>query len=123
MVSGFSTSSVGTFTLTARKLAQPDFSLSFNSSTVTADRGTKARVDVLINRTGGFTGNVTVSLPDSVPAGIKPKPSDPITTTDNGATFKLKIKEGAAPGSYQLTFTARDDAGRARTANVTLIIQ
>lgn len=123
MVSGFSSFSLGAFTLTVGKLAPPDFSLSFSPPAVIADRGTKARVVVLINRTGGFTGNVTLTLPDSLPAGVKPKPADPITTTGDSATFKLKVKGGAAPGAYPLTIMGRDDAGRVRAATVTLIIQ
>lgn len=123
MVGGLSTSSVGAFTLTVRKTAQPDFSLSFSSPAVTADRGTKARIAILINRTGGFTGNVTLTVPASLPAGVKPKPPDPITTTDDSATFKLKIGGGVTPGAYQLTFTGRDDSGRVRAATVTLIVQ
>lgn len=48
--------------------------------------------------------------------------TDPITTTEDSATLKLKIKGGATPGSYQITVTGRDESGRARTANVTLIV-
>lgn len=123
MVSGFSSSSVGTLTLTVRKLAQPAFSISVGSPAVTADRGTKARIPVLINRTGGFAGNVTLTFPGSLPAGVKPKPADSITTTEDSATLKLKITGGATPGSYQITITGRDDSGHAQTATVTLIVQ
>ena len=100
----------------------PDFSLSFNQSTVTAQAGTKARITVNINRTGGFTGNVTVT-PARPGGGIKPKPADPITTTDSSATFKMKIGGAVAPGPYQLTFTGTDDSGHTRTATVTLNVQ
>jgi hypothetical protein len=120
MASGFSLSSLGAFTLTVGKLAPPDFSLSFDSPAVIAVRGTKARVVVLINRTGGFAGNVTLTFPN-LPAGVKPKP--PITTTENSATFKLKVKGGAVPGEYQLTVSGRDDSGRVRGATVALFIQ
>ena len=122
MAGGLGTTSAGAFTLTVRKIVAQDFSLSFDSTTVMADRGTKARVTVLINRIGGFAGNVTLTLPGSLPAGVKPKPADPITTTDSSATFKLKIKGSAVPGAYQLTLTGRDDSGRVRAAAVTLII-
>ena len=100
----------------------PDFSLGFDQSTVNAQAGTKARVTVNINRTGGFTGNVTVTPPNPA-GGIKPKPADPITTTDSTASFKFKIAAGAAPGPHQLTFTGKDDSGRTRTATVTLVVQ
>jgi len=120
MVAAFSTFSVGTFELTVR---HPDFSLGVDSPTVTAERGTKARILVLINRTGGFTGNVSLTFPESLPEGVRPKPAVPITTTEDSATLKLKVKGGATPGSYQITITGRDDSGRARTSAVTLIVQ
>lgn len=100
----------------------PDFSLGIDQSTVTGQAGTKARITVNINRTGGFTGNVTVT-PATPGGGIRPKPADPITTTDNSVTFKMKIGGGVAPGTYQLTFTGTDASGRTRTATVTLNVQ
>jgi WD40 repeat protein len=100
----------------------PDFSLGFDSPTVTGQAGTKARITVNINRAGGFTGNVTVT-PATPGGGIKPKPADPITTTDNTATFKMKIGGGVTSGPHQLTFTGTDGAGHTRTATVTLIVQ
>ena len=100
----------------------PDFSISFDQPTITAQVGTKARVTVNINRIGGFTGNVTVTPP--LPSGgIKAKPPDPMTTTEGSVTFKMKIGAGVALGSYPLTFTATDDSGRTRTAAATLIVQ
>lgn len=115
---GGGTSPDVTFTITQG----PDFTLGFDQSTVTAQAGTKARVTVNVNRSGGFTGNVTITPPDPA-GGIKPKPPDPITTTDVSATFKLKIGGGVAPGSYPLVFTGKDDTGRSRTATVTLVVQ
>ena len=99
----------------------PDFSLSFDSPTVTAEAGTKAKIRININRTGGFAGNVTVT-PDFPGHGLKPKPPEPITTTDTVVVFKYKT--GAAiPGQYPLTLTGTDDSGKTRTATVTLILQ
>jgi len=101
---------------------QPDFSLSFDQSSVSGQVGTKARVTVNINRTNGFAGNVTVTPPPPS-GGIKAKPADPITTTDSSASFKMKIGGGVAPGSYQLTFTATDDSGKLmHAATVTLVV-
>ncbi|HKQ06199.1 MAG TPA: SBBP repeat-containing protein [Blastocatellia bacterium] len=98
-----------------------DFSLGFDSPTVTAQAGTKARIKININRTGGFTGNITVApgLPGS---GIKPKPNASITTTDSRVTFKYKTG-AASPGQYPITFTGTDSSGKLRTATVTLIVQ
>jgi len=99
----------------------PDFSISFNPISV-AQAGTKVPVTVLINRTGGFNGNVTVTPPDPA-MGIKPKPPSPITTSDSSTVFKMKIGGGVPAGSYHRTFTATDDLGRARTATLTIVVQ
>jgi uncharacterized protein (DUF2141 family) len=98
------------------------FTLGFDSPTVTAQAGTKARVTVNVNRSPGFTGNVTVTPPDPA-MGIAPKPADPIGTTGTNVTFKLKIKGGAAPGPHQVTFTGRDDSGHTSSATLTVIVQ
>jgi uncharacterized delta-60 repeat protein len=100
----------------------PDFSITFDQSTVTAAPGTKARVTVKINRIAGFTGNVTVTPPDPA-GGIKPKPGSPIATTDSSVAFKMKIGDGAATGPHVFTFTAKDDSGKTRTATVTIMVQ
>ncbi|HKA22449.1 MAG TPA: delta-60 repeat domain-containing protein [Blastocatellia bacterium] len=100
---------------------QPDFALFFEPDVVGAQPGTKTRITVKINRTGGFTGSVTVTPPDPA-MGIKPKPAGPITTSDNSASFKLKIRPSVTD-THLLTFTGRDDSGRVRTATLTLIIQ
>jgi len=102
--------------------AAPDFSIGFDQSTVTAERGTKARITVTINRVGGFTGSVTVT-PPAPEGGIKPKPADPVTTSDSSAVFKLKVGGSAAVGPQALTFTATDSSGKTRTATVTIVVQ
>jgi virginiamycin B lyase len=99
-----------------------DFVLGFDQSTITVPAGTgKVPVNVNINRTGGFTGAVTVTPPPKM-NGIKAKPPDPIATTDSSVTFKFKAA-AASPGQYPLTFSAQDSAGRTRTATLTLVIQ
>jgi streptogramin lyase len=100
----------------------PDFSLGFDQSTVNGQAGTKVRVTVNINRTGGFTGNVTVTPPDPS-GGIKAKPPDPVTTTDATAVFKLKIGGAAATGPHQLIFKGTDDSGREHDVTLMLVVQ
>jgi uncharacterized delta-60 repeat protein len=102
--------------------ASADFTIGFDAPSVSASAGSKARVTVLINRTGGFSGNVIIT-PPAANAGIKPKPPDPVTTTSGSANFKLKIGGGVSPGSYTRTFTAIDDLGRTRTATLTIVVQ
>jgi len=100
----------------------PDFALALDQSTVNAQAGTKARVTVNINRTGGFTGSVTVTPPDPS-GGIRAKPPDPVTTTDASASFKLKIGGGATTGPHQLVFKGTDSSGRERDVTLTLVVQ
>ena len=84
-------------------------------------RGTKTPVFLQINRTSGFTGNVTITPPDF--PGISPKPHEPISTSSDQVKFKLKIKASAAVGHLSLTFTGADDAGHTATATVTVIVE
>jgi uncharacterized delta-60 repeat protein len=99
-----------------------DFTISFNPSSVSGQSGSKVSLTVLINRNGGFGGNVTVT-PPAASMGIKPKPPDPIMTSSSSAVFKMKIGGGVSPGSYDRTFTAADDSGKTRTATVTIVVQ
>lgn len=103
-------------------ISGPDFSLSFDPVVATAQRGTKGRSTLMINRTGGFTGNVTIITPDASGIGVKVKPGE-ASTTDASLGFKFKVKETATVGSQELTFTGIDDTGRSRSAKVTLVIQ
>jgi serralysin len=112
----------GDFAL-ARYTVEPNFGLSVSQAPIIAERGTKVPVTILINRTGGFSGNITVTPPDASALHIQPKPPDPIGTTDPSVKFKLKVKGSAPTGLQQLVFTGRDDTGRTRTTTVTLNIQ
>ncbi|HKQ06250.1 MAG TPA: YCF48-related protein [Blastocatellia bacterium] len=103
-------------------LAGPDFSLSFEPATVTAERGTTGRSVLTINRTGGFTGNIDIAAVDSGGIGVKVKPPE-ASTTGNSVTLKFKVKGGAAVGAHELTFVGKDSAGRTRSAKVMLVIQ
>jgi len=108
----------GDFILNTRPFV---FTLGVDSPTVAAQAGTNVRVTVNIKRSAGFTGNVTVTPPDST-MGIVPKQRDPITTTDPSVTFKLKIKGSASLGPHLVTFTARDNAGHTSAATLTVIV-
>jgi hypothetical protein len=99
----------------------PDFSFSFSQPSVTTSFG-KIKVTADINRTGGFTGNVTITPATSLPRGII-LVGDSVSTTENKVNFKLKVKASAALGTHQLTFAARDATGKTRTATMTLVVQ
>jgi hypothetical protein len=98
------------------------FSLAPAQPSLSGDRGTKVKVTISINRAAGFSGNVTITPPDSA-QGVKFKPPDPIATTDSSAAFKLKIAATAPTGPQQLVFTGKSDDGQVSTATLTLNIQ
>jgi hypothetical protein len=109
-------------TATLSVLALPDFSLDFNTPTVTLTRGQSSSTTVNINRIGGFSGNVAVTAPDTKLLKIKITP--PLqSTTGTSLSFSLKAKKKAPVGAQQLTFIGRDDAGRTRTGVLNLIVQ
>lgn len=103
-------------------VAGPDFLLSFEPATVTAERGTTGRSVLTINRLGGFTGNIDIAPVDSGGIGVKVKPPE-ASTTANSVTIKFKVKGGAAVGAHELTFVGKDSAGRTRSAKVTLVVE
>lgn len=100
----------------------PDFSLGFDQATVAASAPSKVNLIVNITRSGGFTGNVTVTPGEITAKGIKLS-TDPVATIGGSVKFKVKLKGSAKPGSYPITFTGKDDSGRTRMATVTLQIQ
>jgi uncharacterized cupredoxin-like copper-binding protein len=103
-------------------ISAPDFGLFFNPSTVTVSRGQSGQFGVNIRRDSGFTGNVTVTAPDT--KAIKVKIKQPVlSTTGTSLNFDFKIKPKAATGTRQLVFSGRDDSGRVRTGTLTLVIQ
>jgi hypothetical protein len=99
----------------------PDFTLAFDQSTVTAAPGAKIKAKINVNGAGGFTGNVTITPPAS-PRGFKIIPAAPVST-NSSATFKVKVKSSASPGSYELVFTGADSSGRTRAATLTVVVQ
>jgi hypothetical protein len=100
----------------------PDFGLSFSPAQVNINRGQAGTFTVNINRTGGFSGNVTVTAPDT--KALKIKLTQPVqTTTGASVTFNYKVKNRALTGQQQLIFSGKDDSGRIRTATLTLVIQ
>jgi lysophospholipase L1-like esterase len=98
-----------------------DFSVGFDQSTITTSAG-KVLATLKINRTGGFTGTVTVSPPAVTPKGIIPLLGLTPTTGDS-VTFKIKVKGSAQPGAHALVFVGKDDSGRQRNATLTLVVQ
>ena len=109
-------------TRTTVTVTGPDYALSFNPATVTANRATRVSSILNIARLGGHTGSIDITGPDTSSIGVKVKP--PTTSAnENSFTFRFKVKEGATVGTHQMVFTGRDSAGRQRTGVVTLVVQ
>ena len=101
---------------------EPNFGAFVAPASLTARRGQKGEVEVELVRTGGFDGRVTVTAPDTRAIKVKVTPASTSTTSDR-VTFNYKVKKKAQPGTYDLVFRARDDAGRERTASLTLVVE
>lgn len=110
------------FSVGAAVSQSPDFELHLEDESTTIARGENGTQAIHIMRNNGFSGEVTVSAPDVLPAKVKISPAS-ITTLDMAATFKVKVKGTAKAGSYQLAFSGRDDTGRSTSVTVTLVIQ
>ncbi|HEY6333234.1 MAG TPA: delta-60 repeat domain-containing protein, partial [Blastocatellia bacterium] len=122
-VTGTSGTVTQTTSVTVTVTSGPDFSIGFAAPSVTASPGTKVPITVLVSRTGGLTGKVTVAAPASLPSGITVKGALTATTKGTSVTFKLKIAASVGAGSDQLTFTGTDKNGQVRTGTLTLVIQ
>lgn len=97
----------------------PDFSLSASPSSQSVTQGASASYTVTINRTGGFTGSVDLSvsgLPANTTASFSPNPA-------GGTSSALSITTGASTptGSYPLTVTGTSGT-LSRTTSVTLVV-
>jgi uncharacterized delta-60 repeat protein len=99
-----------------------EFTLAITQPAVSAERGTKVRIPIMINRAAGFTGPVTIMPPEPT-AAFKPKPVEAVTTTENSVVLKLKIKAGAIIGPHQVTFIGRSEDGGTAAVVVTVNVQ
>ncbi|MEW6736941.1 MAG: hypothetical protein AB1489_36975, partial [Acidobacteriota bacterium] len=82
IVTGTANQIVHTSTVTVDVMAvvSPDFSLAFDTPQINVSRGQRGQFTVNINRTGGFSGNVTVTAPDTKALKIRLTPASQSTT-------------------------------------------
>jgi hypothetical protein len=100
----------------------PDFSLGFDQPEPVGIPQGKVPVTLRVNRTGGFTGNVTITPSDSLlPPGIR-LPGFPASTTADSLSFKIKLKGHVPSGKYPIVFAGKDDSGRERDATLLLVV-
>jgi uncharacterized delta-60 repeat protein len=100
----------------------PDFTLALDPESLVVERGHTAKVKVNVNRTGRFSGRVTVSSRGAEAINVVVKPVS-ITTDEDRVKFKLKIKGSAPTGIQQFVFVGEDDVGRSRTSIMTLDVR
>jgi hypothetical protein len=100
----------------------PDFALATPAPTLTVARRQAGTIAVGVVRLRGFTGEVTLSAPDTRSIKVKLTPASASTRGDS-VSFSFKVKKRAVGGSYPLTFTGTDAAGRTRTVTLTMVIQ
>ncbi len=102
----------------------PDFSIGFAQNQIMLARGKQLDITVTITRTGGFTGNVTIT-PDADRAKILKLLFTPTSqsTTGNSTTFSIKAKKKSPVGTSPIVFTAKDSNGKTKTAMLNVIIQ
>lgn len=119
-VNGQSGNLTQTATVTVN-VVSPDFAIVPVATSIQQKKSATATVN--ITRTGGFTGNVTVSLDANQlnALKLKVKSANPVATTGNSVTFSLKAKK-TPTGTQTLTVTGRDDSGRVRTGTLTLTV-
>jgi uncharacterized delta-60 repeat protein len=100
----------------------PGFSLSFADSSITVARGKKDTVQLNVTRTGGFTGDVTITGPNPAVTGLKVT-NLPLSISGGSGNFTIKVKSGAAIKTDQLTFTGTDSTGKlVQTATLSLTV-
>ncbi|HEY6330231.1 MAG TPA: delta-60 repeat domain-containing protein [Blastocatellia bacterium] len=101
---------------------QPNFSLSFAESSVSIARGKKDTVQLNVTRTGGFTGEVTITGPSPAVKGLKAT-NVPLSISGSSGNVTIKVKSGAAEGTDQLTFTGTDSTGKiVQTATLSVTV-
>jgi len=97
----------------------PDYSLSASPGSQAVVQGAATSYTVTINRTGGFTGSVTLSasgLPAGAGASFSPNPA-----TGTSSTLNVTTLAATPAGSYPLTITGTSGT-LSRTTSVTLVV-
>jgi hypothetical protein len=115
-----STNSTTTARLVVVSASQQNFALSATPAQSSISSNDSAHHQILITRSGGFTGAVTLSvggLPNKVSAATSPNAasgsSSALTLTSNGAP---------KPGTYPLTVTGTG-GGMTRSTSLTLVVE
>jgi hypothetical protein len=108
-----------TLNLTVNQPQTPDFSLSPNPTSLTINRGASGTSTITVTRTGGFTGDVTLSatgLPSGVTSSFSPNPA-----TGTSSVLTLTASGTATLGAATVTVTGTG-GGLTRTTTINLTV-
>ncbi|MDE3136105.1 MAG: hypothetical protein KGL59_06005 [Acidobacteriota bacterium] len=117
---------IASFTFPGCTTTTPDFSLSASptSQTITAGSGTSYTIDV--TPSNGYTGNVTLSVTTSLPAGMSvgfsPNPVGINSNTAGSSTLSVNTATSTPSGTYNLTVSGTDGT-LTNTTQVTVVVQ
>ncbi len=113
-------SATATYAFTVTPAPEADFDVEVSQTTFTIEEGDSATASVMVQRIGGFTGDVglfVTGAPTNVRARVTPN-----TTADTLASLGISVAVGVAAGTYPLVLTASENGPRERTVNLTLIV-
>ncbi|MBI4750295.1 MAG: hypothetical protein HY774_17585 [Acidobacteria bacterium] len=98
-----------------------DFSIGFDVSSVTVERGDVVSVTMHIQRVGGFVGAVEIKALNAKALKLKVVPKK-VSTMGDEVVFRIKPKKRASLGSHPLEFEARDLFGKVRMAKLDVMV-
>ena len=98
----------------------PSVTITANSTSLNAAAQDRIAVDLVITRSAGYTGPVTLSA-SGLPAGVSAEFSaNPVT--GSSATVDIVVGAGAVPGSYRFPLTATGSGARASSVAIDLLV-
>ena len=99
----------------------PDFSLSLSRSLISLEQGSLDTLTVFVNRSGGHSADINLSL-DNVPPGVTYSfLPELITGNQNSSQLTITTDQSGAPGNYSLIVKGNDGALE-RSAGLQLIV-
>ena len=116
-----------TVTLVVQPAAQPNFTLTASPASQTLVQGDQTSYGVTVTRTGGFSGQVSVSV-SGLPKGATAtwSPSSTVPGASSSTTLQIQAADNAQTGSYTLAIAGSGTVGSSavtRSASVGLIVQ
>src|SRR5439155_1555933 len=115
---GFAQWTTQNFAVSTGQVAAPDFSLSVMPASQTVAAGSSTSYTVTVTPTGGFSGQVSLSvsgLPSGASGTFSPNPA---TTS---STLTVSIMSGTPAGTYTLTLTGTSGS-LSHSTTVTLVV-